>query len=96
MVAAGFPMPQAQTIVHLLIGFDDEERARPATYAMLLSELEHAKPMIRSLAHWHLVRLAPEGKSIAYDPSLVPAQSQAAIAAWRLLIPAGQVPSPKR
>jgi hypothetical protein len=90
LAQAGLTANQSASVVALLSGFDDAGRARPATYSLLLSELDHPHLAIRTLAHWHLVRLVPAGKSIAYDAAAT--DRSAAVAEWRRLIPAGELP----
>ena len=83
---------QAKNLIHLFNGIEEEKRRQPGTYDLLIQALNHSKMPARELAHWHLVRLAPDGKSIAYDAAGSETQRQAAIAAWRRLIPEGEVP----
>ena len=83
---------QAKNLIHLFNGIEAEKRRQPGTYDLLIQALDHGKMPARELAHWHLVRLAPDGKSIAYDAAGTEAQRQEAIAAWRRLIPEGELP----
>jgi hypothetical protein len=83
---------QAKNILHLLNGIAVEKRRQPQTYDLLILALNHSKLLARELAHWHLVRLVPEGKSIEYDAAGTEMQRQEAIAAWRRLIPEGELP----
>jgi hypothetical protein len=83
---------QAANIVYLLSGIEEEKRRMPSTYDLLIQALNHGKMPLRVLAHWHLVRLVPEGKTIAYDPAGSEAQRKQAIDAWRRLIPEGEMP----
>jgi len=83
---------QAKTALHLLFGFDEEEQRQPDIYEVLIQCLRHSKLAVRELARWHLVRLAPEGKKIAYDAGAPPEQRERAYEQWRALIPAGQLP----
>ena len=87
---AGLSGNQAQTVAVLLLGFDDQARARPTTYSLLVGELDHPKLAIRTLAHWHLIRLVPTGATIPYDASA--ADRSSAVEAWRQLIPPGEMP----
>jgi hypothetical protein len=91
LTTSGLSANQAATVVSLLVGFDKESRARPTTYTLLLGELDHPHLAIRTLAYWHLTRLVPAGNSIMYDAAA--ADRQAAVAEWRRLLPAGQVPT---
>jgi hypothetical protein len=83
---------QAKNRLHLLVGFTDEEHREPGTYELLLAFLNHQKLGIRHLAHWHLVRLVPQGAQIGFDAA-APAEERArAVARWRALIPEGRLP----
>ncbi|MBI2808746.1 MAG: hypothetical protein HYX68_27475 [Planctomycetes bacterium] len=87
---------QAKNLLYLFNGIEAEKRRQPETYELLIQALDHGKIAARELARWHLVRLAPAGRSIPYDAAGTDAERQAGIAAWRRLIPAGQLPpSPK-
>jgi hypothetical protein len=83
---------QAKTAIHLLLGFDEQEQRDPDTYEVLIGSLKHSKLAVRELARWHLVRLAPEGKSINYDAAAPEEQRERAINQWQALIPTGQLP----
>jgi hypothetical protein len=85
---------QARSVLQLLIGFDQDDRGRPETYEMLIEYLRHSKQPVRALAHWHLVRLVPEGREIAYDPSGSEAERTRGFERWQALIPPGQLPPP--
>jgi hypothetical protein len=82
----------ARTVVQLLFGFNDEERAQPATYELLIGDLMHKQLPVRELAHWHLVRLAPTGRDIPYDAAGSEAQRRRAAEQWQALIPEGRLP----
>jgi hypothetical protein len=89
---AKFTPVHAAIAMQLLHSFGDEELARPETYELLIEYLDHERTAIRAFAHWHLVRLAPSGRKIAYNP-LDPKDKRAAgIAEWKKLIPPGQLP----
>ena len=83
---------QARNVLHLLFGFDAEERQEPNTYSVLLMYLTHKNQAVRSLAHWHLVRLAPAGKDIPFDAAGSDEQRDKAVRQWQALIPEGQLP----
>jgi hypothetical protein len=88
---------QANTILRLLFGFTEEERAEPVTYELLIGYLGHSKLAVRELARWHLFRMAPAGRDIAYDAAAPAAERQRAVAAWRALVPEGKLPpEPKK
>lgn len=93
---AGLTEVQSRTLLHLLYGFSAEERQEPATYDVLLTSLKHSRPAVRQLAHWHLVRLAPDGKSIPFDALGSDAELQRSHDQWRSLIPAGKLPPPPK
>jgi hypothetical protein len=88
----GYTETQAKVILQLLFGFSAEDLGQPETYEVLLEYLVHEKPAIRTLAAWHLVRLVPQGKKIAYKPDGSREDAEKACAEWRKLIPAGQLP----
>ncbi len=87
----------ARTLLQLLLGFDAHAQHEPQTYELLIDLLGHSQLPFRELAHWHLVRLAPAGRNIAYDAAAPAARRQQAIDSWRGLIPPGQLPpEPKK
>lgn len=92
----GYTPAQAKTILQLLFGFSSEDLALPETYEVLIDYLVHEKPAIRNLAAWHLVRLVPRGKAIAYKPDGTQADAEATRAAWKKLIPSGELPPPPK
>ena len=81
-------------MIYLLKGIEDQKLKQPETYDLLIQALNHSKMPVRELARWHLVRLVPDGKSIAFDAAADEAQRLQAIAQWRRLIPEGQLPPP--
>ena len=89
----GYTDRQAATVLDLLhTPFD---RDKPATYEALIRLLQHPKLAVRELARWHLYRLTPVGKDIAYDPAGSEDERDKAVKAWRDLIPPGQLPKEK-
>jgi hypothetical protein len=82
----------AETVLQLLHSFSEEQLAQPATYEVLIEYLGHDKLAIRGLAHWHLVRLVPAGRKIAYHPLGEPAERAKAQEEWRKLVPPGSLP----
>ena len=92
MLAQKYGLPQMKTTMHLLFGFDEQERDRPAIYQFLLSLLEHKSVAVRELAHWHLVRLAPAGRDIVFDAGAAEEDRQKSVESWRKLIPPGELP----
>ena len=89
----GYSEPQAETVLDLLHSPFDPDR--PTTYEALIHLLQHSKLAVRELARWHLVRLAPAGKDIAFDPAATEAERDKAVKAWKALIPDGQLPREK-
>jgi len=92
----GYTDGQARIILQLLFGFSAEDLMLPETYEVLIDYLVHEKPAIRNLAAWHLVRLVPQGKAIAYKPDGSREDAQKAYAAWKKLVPSGQLPPQKK
>jgi hypothetical protein len=90
----GYTPAQAKIVMQLLFGFTEAELRAPETYEVLIDYLAHEKPGIRNLAAWHLVRLVPKGKEIPYKPDGTVAEAIEAQAAWKKLIPAGELPPP--
>jgi hypothetical protein len=92
-----YPAGQAEVVMQLLHSFDDRDRARPATYEVLIDYLMHDRIAIRQLAHWHLARLASAGRSIVYDAAAPAEQRREAQTRWKELVPDGKLPpSPVR
>ncbi len=93
----GLTKTDIESLMHLLLGFDDDERQNPATFQLLIEGLKHSKMLVRELSYWHLQRMAPAGSSIAYDPAGTPEAIQAGVRQWRELIPPGKLPpAPKK
>jgi uncharacterized protein (TIGR03000 family) len=91
----GFSPLEAESVMQLLHGFNDQELAEPETYELLIRYLTDSRLAIRALAHWHLVRMVPAGRDIAYNPLDDKAALQKAQKEWEKLIPAGTVPGKK-
>jgi hypothetical protein len=64
----GLKPAQAASVMQLLHSFGDEQLAQPELYTTLVKYLDNDVLGIRGLAHWHLVRLVPAGKTIGYNP----------------------------
>jgi hypothetical protein len=90
----GYTDGQARIILQLLFGFSPEDLEQPETYEVLLDYLVHEKSSIRNLAVWHLIRLVPQGKQIAYKPDGSREDAERAYTEWKKLIPSGQLPQP--
>jgi hypothetical protein len=92
LLARKYPPALARTVLQGLVGFSEEQIAQPALYDLLIALLDHKELVVRELAHWHLVRLAPAGASISYDAGAAPEMRAAAARSWRELIPEGKLP----
>jgi hypothetical protein len=79
-------------MLQLLHGFNDQELAEPETYELLIAYLTDSRLAIRALAYWHLVRLVPAGKDIAYNPTDDKEALKQGQQEWRKLVPEGKVP----
>jgi uncharacterized protein (TIGR03000 family) len=88
----GFTKLQAESMMQLLHGFNDEELAQPETYELLIAYLTDSRQAIRALAHWHLVRLVPAGRDIPYDPTEGKEALKRGQQEWEKLVPAGHLP----
>jgi hypothetical protein len=89
---AGFKPKDAEAVVQLLHGFSEHDLAKPETYETLIDYLNHSRLALRGLAYWHLSRLVPAGQELKYNPLDTKEDRQKAIAKWRELVPAGQLP----
>jgi hypothetical protein len=87
-----FAPGEAEIVLQLLHRFGPRDLAQPETYEALINYLASPKVAVRELGHWHLVRLVPAGKSIPFDAGATPDTRAAAQAAWRKLIPPGELP----
>ncbi len=85
--------PQAETVLQLLHSPFDAER--PETYEALIAYLRHGRLPVRELARWHLYRLAPAGRKIAYDAGAPEAERLKGYEAWKKLVPSGKLPPDK-
>jgi hypothetical protein len=79
------PPREAEAILQLLHGFGDDDLNQPETYHALISYLGSERLSLRELAYWHLRRLVPAGRKIAYDPMAPKEKREAAIKEWRRL-----------
>jgi hypothetical protein len=85
---------QAEVVMQLLHSpFQSDE---PETYQTLIDYLRHDKLAVRELARWHLYRLAPAGKEIAYDAAGPAEEREKAYTKWKELIPEGKLPPKPR
>lgn len=92
----GYTPTQAKNLLHLFNGIEEDKLRQPETFDLLIGALNHPKMPARELARWHLVRLVPEGKAIAYDAAAAEPMRLRAIAEWRRLIPEGELPAPPK
>jgi hypothetical protein len=90
---ANYPPTQAENVLQLLHSPFDANL--PETYQTLIEYLRSDKPAVRELALWHLERLAPAGRSIAFDPAGSAEERDKGYKKWKELVPDGQLP-PKR
>jgi hypothetical protein len=88
----GYRPGQAETLLQLLGTFSAQDLARPETFETLIDYLDHDKTAIRTLAVWHLTRIVPQGQEIEFNPAGSAEERARGRAAWRRLIPAGQLP----
>ncbi len=86
----GFSKNEAVTVLDLL--HSPFATDQPETYETLIAYLKHRRQAIRELAAWHLYRLAPVGRKIAFDASAPAAEREKAADEWKKLIPAGDLP----
>lgn len=93
---SGYTPVQAKNLLYLLNGIEEGKLRQPSTYDALIRGLNHSKLPVRELARWHLVRLVPDGKAIAYDAAATEPERLRAIEAWRKLVPEGELPAPSK
>jgi hypothetical protein len=84
--------PHAETVLDLL--HSPFAPDRPETYETLIAYLRHSRVAVRELARWHLSRLAPAGRDIAYDAADPEEQRRKAYDEWKKLVPSGKLPPP--
>ncbi|MBL8794457.1 MAG: hypothetical protein JNM56_11170 [Planctomycetia bacterium] len=87
-----FKPGEAETTVQLLHSFGDDDLSRPETYEFLIDLLDNDRLALRGLAHWHLHRLVPAGRKLAFNPWGSKEERTAAVEAWRKLVPPGKLP----
>lgn len=83
---------QADQTLDLLHSPSKADLARPEFYEHLILLLNAKRDLPRILAHWHLVRLVPQGASIHYNPLGTPGERKEAAAKWATLVPKGKLP----
>jgi hypothetical protein len=77
---------QAATNMQLLHSFGDADLAQPELYKMLVRFLDAERLGVRGLAHWHLVRLVPDGKKFDFNPLDPKEKRDKARDQWKKLI----------
>jgi hypothetical protein len=92
----GYKPIEAESMLQLLHGFNEEELAQPETYQLLITYLNDRRQGIRAIAYWHLIRLVPAGQDIAYSPLDPPEARQRGQKEWQKLVPPGHVPAKKK
>jgi len=83
---------EAQTILQLILGFDDKALTQPELYETLIDYLDHDRLAIRGLAYWNLSHVVPAGRKFGYNPLDPKGKRDKAVQAWRQFIPAGKLP----
>ncbi len=83
---------EAELVLQLLHSFGDAALRKPETYEALISFLDSDRMCVRTLAHWHLERLVPAGRKIAFKATATKEEREKAVKAWKELVPAGTVP----
>jgi hypothetical protein len=96
MQSKAYSANQAEIVLELLHSFGETDLARPAAYETLIDYLTHDKLAIRQLAKWHLDRLVPAGRDIAFNPAGSREERQRAYEQWKKLIPNGKLPPPSK
>jgi hypothetical protein len=86
---------QAEIIMEMMHNFSGAELRRPERYELLIDYLVNSNLVIRELGAWHLYRLVPAGQGIPYAADADSRLRDSAAAAWRGLIPSGQLPPTK-
>jgi hypothetical protein len=94
----------ARKVMELLHGISAADARQPATWQLLIENLDNREVSLRELSAWNLELLVPAARKIDYPPSApfgIAAAPQDerrnAQAAWRLLIPPGSLPkTPKK
>ncbi len=80
-------------IMELFHSISQKEMTRmPERYQQLIDGLSNDLTPIRTLSHGHLLRLAPAGERIPYDPVMPRVEREKAVREWQTLIPPGQLP----
>ncbi len=96
LLKKGYTDRNAHRFVQLLHSFSNQQKATPATYETLIELLGAENPAIRELANWHLVRLAPKGQDINFNPLGTAQEREEAVKKWKELIPAGKLPAKEK
>lgn len=93
LIAKGkFKPGEAETTLQLLHSFGDDDLANPETYEFLIDTLDSDRLALRGLANWHLHRLVPAGRKLAFNPWGTKEERASAVEAWQKLVPPGKLP----
>ncbi|MBA4186544.1 MAG: hypothetical protein C0467_00855 [Planctomycetaceae bacterium] len=90
---SGYTDAQSRIVLQLLLGFSPDDLTQPETFEVLIDYLGNSKPVIRNLAAWHLVRLVPQGKTLAFKPNASGEDARLYQLEWKKLIPSGKLPT---
>jgi hypothetical protein len=77
---------QAQTVLELLHGYNEDDWTNPGTRAAVVDYLMSDKLAIRQLTHFLLASLIPEGRKIPYDPAGDSDQRERGYTEWRKVV----------
>lgn len=92
LLVRGYKPVPASTFLELLHTYSAEQLTRPELFEVLIDNLMNPLPELRTLAAAQLYHHVPAGRRIDYDPTASEVQRRPAQAAWRKLIPEGQLP----
>src|SRR5207253_778144 len=82
---------EAENIMVLMHFFSEEDRRKPVLYETLIDYLGHSNLVVRELASLHLKTMVPH-LNIPYFADADIQTREKAQAAWRTVIPPGQLP----
>lgn len=88
----GYTPAHASIALQLTRSFSDHDVATPECYELLTEYLKHEKAAVRGLAYWHLYRLVPAGRHIAFNPNGPADERAKGYQEWKKLIPDGKMP----
>jgi hypothetical protein len=84
----------ARKLMELLHGVTPKDQANPETWKLLISDLDNSVLPLRELSAWNLETLVPWGaqKAGGFHATMPEGQRRAIQAAWRQVIPPGELP----